>query len=66
MAKVAPKMVNVGARKPGAGMGDEERAELLNEVGFHSPAECVLCLGKDGCKKAPPQPPLLLLFRWRC
>lgn len=33
VAKVAPKMVNVGARKPGTGVGDEERAELLNEVG---------------------------------
>lgn len=33
VAKVAPKMVNIGARKPGTGVGDEERAELLNEVG---------------------------------
>lgn len=32
VAKVAPKMVNVGARKLGSGMGDEERAELLNEM----------------------------------
>lgn len=32
VAKVAPKLVNAGARKPGMGGGDEERAELLNEV----------------------------------
>lgn len=32
VAKVAPKLVNVSARKPGMGGGDEERAELLNEV----------------------------------
>lgn len=36
MAKVAPKMANVGARKPGSGVSDEERAELLNEVVPHS------------------------------
>lgn len=32
VAKVAPKLVNVSAKKPGMGGGDEERAELLNEV----------------------------------
>ncbi|TMS16438.1 microtubule-associated protein RP/EB family member 1b isoform X2 [Larimichthys crocea] len=32
VAKVAPKLANVSARKPGMGGGDEERAELLNEM----------------------------------
>ncbi|KAI3357862.1 hypothetical protein L3Q82_016252 [Scortum barcoo] len=32
VAKVAPKLANVSAKKPGMGCGDEERAELLNEV----------------------------------
>lgn len=32
VAKVAPKLANVSARKPGMGGGDEERAELMNEV----------------------------------
>ncbi|KAM6982149.1 microtubule-associated protein RP/EB family member 1-like isoform 1-T1 [Tautogolabrus adspersus] len=32
VAKVAPKLSNVSARKPGMGGGDEERAELLNEM----------------------------------
>ncbi|XP_074538046.1 microtubule-associated protein RP/EB family member 1b [Halichoeres trimaculatus] len=32
VAKVAPKLANVSARKPGMGGADEERAELLNEV----------------------------------
>ncbi|XP_075882967.1 microtubule-associated protein RP/EB family member 1-like [Nelusetta ayraudi] len=36
VAKVAPKMVNVGARKPGSGMVNEDSAELLNEVGSYS------------------------------
>ncbi|XP_070824212.1 microtubule-associated protein RP/EB family member 1-like [Chaetodon trifascialis] len=32
VAKVAPKLSNVSARKPGVGGGDEERAELLSEM----------------------------------
>ncbi|XP_060914282.1 microtubule-associated protein RP/EB family member 1-like isoform X1 [Labrus mixtus] len=32
VAKVAPKLSNVSARKPGMGGGDEERAELINEM----------------------------------
>lgn len=32
VAKVAPKLAHVSARKPGTGGGDEERAELLNEM----------------------------------
>uniref|UniRef100_A0A8D3B2E1 Microtubule-associated protein RP/EB family member 1 n=1 Tax=Scophthalmus maximus TaxID=52904 RepID=A0A8D3B2E1_SCOMX len=32
VAKVAPKLAPVSARKPGMGGGDEERAELMNEV----------------------------------
>ncbi|XP_032376143.1 microtubule-associated protein RP/EB family member 1 [Etheostoma spectabile] len=32
VAKVAPKLANVSARKPGMGGGDEERVELINEV----------------------------------
>ncbi|XP_041655772.1 microtubule-associated protein RP/EB family member 1-like [Cheilinus undulatus] len=32
VAKVAPKLVKVSERKPGMGVGDEERAELLNEM----------------------------------
>ncbi|XP_038550949.1 microtubule-associated protein RP/EB family member 1-like isoform X1 [Micropterus salmoides] len=32
VAKVAPKLANVSARKPVMGGGDEERAELMNEV----------------------------------
>lgn len=34
-------MANVGARKPGSGVSDEERAELLNEVGPLLLAECI-------------------------
>ncbi|XP_029291561.1 microtubule-associated protein RP/EB family member 1 isoform X2 [Cottoperca gobio] len=32
VAKVAPKLAHVSARKQGMGGGDEERAELMNEV----------------------------------
>lgn len=32
VAKVAPKLSNVSARKTVLGGGDEERAELMNEV----------------------------------
>ncbi|XP_054465307.1 microtubule-associated protein RP/EB family member 1b [Anoplopoma fimbria] len=32
VAKVAPKLAHVSARKPGMGGGDEERAELINEM----------------------------------
>jgi len=32
VAKVAPKLANVSARKLGMGGRDEERAELMNEV----------------------------------
>lgn len=33
VAKVAPKVSNVSAKKPAAGGGDEDRVELLTEVG---------------------------------
>ncbi|XP_022074808.1 microtubule-associated protein RP/EB family member 1 [Acanthochromis polyacanthus] len=32
VAKVAPKLAQTSARKPGMGGGDEERAELMNEM----------------------------------
>ncbi|XP_054912969.1 microtubule-associated protein RP/EB family member 1-like isoform X1 [Poeciliopsis prolifica] len=32
VAKVAPKLAPAGTRKPGMGGGDEERAELINEI----------------------------------
>ncbi|XP_042347301.1 microtubule-associated protein RP/EB family member 1b [Plectropomus leopardus] len=32
VAKVAPKVAHVSTRKPGMGGGDEERAELMNEM----------------------------------
>lgn len=34
VAKVAPKVSNVSAKKPGMGVGDDQMTELLSEVSF--------------------------------